>query len=262
MDLRLTFNASAENYDRMRPTYCSELFDRIIDYAGIRSNSFVVEVGIGTGQATGPFLETGCRVTAVELGENLANFCREKFRTFSNLQVLNMDFESFETTDPADLLISATAFHWIPRPAGYLRALSLLKQGGTIALFWNRPFVPDPELDASLQAAYARHMPGSAPPKRDRRPIHDGIQNDLRLAGFEDVRLELFRQTRSLTASEYVSLLNTYSDHLALADDVRDSLYREIGGVIERAGGTIVLENEMDLHLGRKPSGSEAGVRS
>jgi 16S rRNA A1518/A1519 N6-dimethyltransferase RsmA/KsgA/DIM1 with predicted DNA glycosylase/AP lyase activity len=33
-----------------------------------------MEVGIDTGQATVPFLETGCEVTAIELGRDLAEF--------------------------------------------------------------------------------------------------------------------------------------------------------------------------------------------
>ena len=36
MDLRLTFNEVPELYDRLRPTYVSELYKDIVEYSGIK----------------------------------------------------------------------------------------------------------------------------------------------------------------------------------------------------------------------------------
>lgn len=99
-----------------------------------------LEVGIGTGQATRPFLEAGCRVTAVELGEKLAAYSQVKFQNFFNLEILQGDFMKCPLQgDSFDLLYSATAFHWIPEEQGYPKALRLLKSGGTLAVWWNHP---------------------------------------------------------------------------------------------------------------------------
>lgn len=54
-----------------------------------------MEVGIGTGQATLPVLETGCTLTAVEPGANLAGMCREKFRAYPRFSVVVAKFEDF-----------------------------------------------------------------------------------------------------------------------------------------------------------------------
>jgi len=70
MDKRYIFNEDPNNYDRYRPTYCKELFDDIIKYSELNEQKKAIEVGIGTGQATKPFLMTGCDVTAIELGWN------------------------------------------------------------------------------------------------------------------------------------------------------------------------------------------------
>ena len=61
----------------------------------IDGTSRVVEVGIGTGQATLPVLETGCTLTAVEPGANLAGMCREKFRAYPRFSVVVAKFEDF-----------------------------------------------------------------------------------------------------------------------------------------------------------------------
>ena len=74
MDLRLTFDEDAQNYDRARPGYPAELYDAVFAYSGAGPGARVLEIGPGTGQATAPFLEKGCRVTAVELGAQLSRY--------------------------------------------------------------------------------------------------------------------------------------------------------------------------------------------
>ncbi|HHT97741.1 MAG TPA: SAM-dependent methyltransferase, partial [Clostridiales bacterium] len=66
MDKRLAFDEDAKNYDTFRPTYCKELFDNIINYTILDKTKYAIEIGIGTGQATKPILETGCYLTAIE----------------------------------------------------------------------------------------------------------------------------------------------------------------------------------------------------
>ena len=48
----------------------------------------LLEVGCGTGQATEPFLKTKCKVTAVELGENLLHI-QEKSSRFIKISTLS-----------------------------------------------------------------------------------------------------------------------------------------------------------------------------
>ena len=92
MDLRFTFNEDVLNYDRMRPTYVKELYESIIHFSNLDSNKNALEIGIGTGQATLPFLSTGCNLVAVELGEDMARFSKAKFAKFHNFDVINSDF--------------------------------------------------------------------------------------------------------------------------------------------------------------------------
>ena len=81
MELREIFNRDEADYDRYRPGYPAEVFTAIRDYTGVGQDGVAVEIGPGTGQATGPMLAMGCRVTAVELGDRLAAFLGEKYPT-------------------------------------------------------------------------------------------------------------------------------------------------------------------------------------
>ncbi|HET8788172.1 MAG TPA: rRNA adenine N-6-methyltransferase family protein, partial [Actinomycetes bacterium] len=69
--LRSTFDQVADLYDRVRPGYPAALFDDLAELAGVGPGARVLEIGPGTGQATVPLAERGCRVVAVELGAGL-----------------------------------------------------------------------------------------------------------------------------------------------------------------------------------------------
>jgi len=255
MDLRLTFNEDVVNYDKMRPTYVDALFDDIIRFSGLDSGKNALEIGIGTGQATAPFFQTGCKLTAVELGENMAAFVNHKFAGFDNFSVINSDFESAKLENESyDLIYSATAFHWIPQELGYIKVFDLLKSGGTLALFWNHPSMENDELYTKMQELYDKYQPG------DRSTIHKfsedkciEIADTIKKYGFTDVEYKLYRSERVFDAQQYISLLNTYSDHRSRQEESRLLFEAELVKVINKYGGKIKIQDTMDLYLAKKP---------
>jgi len=96
LDLKYLFDEAVLNYEKRRPNYGTELFEDVIKYAEITMDKSLLEVGCGTGQATEPFLKTKCSVTAVELGENLASYTREKFKIYENFNVVQSPFEDYD----------------------------------------------------------------------------------------------------------------------------------------------------------------------
>ena len=256
MKKRSSFNEDAANYDRWRPGYPDELFEEVLRYSGIGPGKRALEIGIGTGQATGPILKTGCAVTAVELGGNLAAYAKEKFREYPNFAVRNLPFEEFQ--EPAgsfDLIYSATAFHWIPEETGFPKAFRLLKSGGTLALWWNRPLPAGPEeLSREIQRVYETCRPDIArKPEKDKSSLYRTIRETVQAYGFMDLEFRLFRAERTFQADSYVQLLNTYSDHRTAAPEMKEKFESEIRRVIRSHGDRITLSDAVDLYLARKP---------
>ena len=123
-----SFNGAAETYDKMRPGYVPELYREIFRYRPVTTQSKVLEIGVGTGQATRPILETGCTLTAVEPGDKLAHTCEEKFRAYPNFSVENTTFEAFSPPEGSfDLIFAATSFHWVLTEVGYPKVLRLFE---------------------------------------------------------------------------------------------------------------------------------------
>ena len=153
-----TFDTVAQRYAKMRPSYPDELYQCVLEYSGIGETSEVIEVGIGGGQATLPFLLSGCSLTAVEYGENLSNVCREKFKEFDKFKVITAKFEDVALEDEKyDLIYSATAFHWVPEEIGYKNVYKALKKGGVFARFANHPFIckHEPELSSEIEKLFS-----------------------------------------------------------------------------------------------------------
>lgn len=259
--MRFAFDEDAANYDRWRPRYCEALFSDVIAYSRLNGEKRAVEIGCGTGQATEPFLKTGCAVTAIEHGGNLAAFVRKKFGHYRNFQVQNIGFEKFQFARSAfDLVYAATAFHWIPEEIGYRNVYDMLKSGGTVALFWNRPFVArdDNPLHRKIQSLYEKYA-SNGERSAGQKPVEDDAEKYRRVSsaleryGFVDIECRIYRYTRTFCAQDYVSLLNTYSDHRAMRLSARVCFEEEIKAAIDEFGGTLDVFDTMDLHLGRKP---------
>ncbi|NHN32598.1 class I SAM-dependent methyltransferase [Paenibacillus agricola] len=255
MDKRLAFNEDVENYDKRRPTYCDDLFKDVLAYSQLEQGKKALEVGIGTGQATRPFLETGCELTAIELGRDLAEYSKLKFQEYKNFRVCNTSFEEYECPNNSiDIIYSATAFHWIPENIGYPKVLKLLKSGGILALFWNRPFVArvNDELHQNIQSIYQRYRPSSTKIIEHDTERYKNISKTIQAYGFREVVFKLYHLTRTFSSSDYISLLNTYSDHRSLPPATKELFESEIKEAIVRFGDVLNVYDTIDLYLARK----------
>lgn len=256
MELRRSFNEDAANYDKYRPEYPDELFDDIISYSQVESRSSLLEIGIGTGQATLPFIQVGCDITGMELGDNLSAFVAEKYSEHSNFKVINADFMLYPIEENFyDLIYCATAFHWLPKEDAYAKVMKSLKKGGTMALFWNHPF-PNREDDPSNIAnrkIYDKYRPSNEKQNEfSEKDCNIRIQELLEY-GFEKVESKLYRRVRALTTEAYIHLLNTYSDHRALDATVKEQFEAEMRQAINEVGGSINIYDTIDLYLAKKP---------
>ncbi len=251
-----TFDTVAATYEKLRPGYVEALYRDVFAYCPLDASSRAVEVGIGGGQATEPVLKTGCAVTAVEPGVNFCGLCREKFAAYPAFSVIHGKFEAVELPgDSFDLIYSASAFHWVPEEIGYRKVFESLKPGGAFARFANHPYKDKgrPGMHEALQAVYAVYMPGSLAPEEYSEGAARARAQIAEKYGFTDIQHRLYHRTRDFTAAEYIQLLGTYSDHIAIEKETRGRFFREIEQAINGLGGVITIYDTIDLQLARKP---------
>ena len=254
-----TFDTVADTYEKLRPGYVDELYRTIFDYSPINNTSRVLEIGIGGGQATLPFLKTGCELTAVDYGENFCEICREKFKCYPNFSAISGKFEDVELNGKYDLIYSASAFHWIPEEVGYKKVYDMLKDSGVFARFANHPYRDKgkPELSEEMDQIYAEYYYKYHNKKQETLIEYSEKQAENRALiaekyGFTDIQHNLFYRTRTFSAKEYKMLLGTYSDHISIEKTIRDEFFSRIEDAINLHGGEITIYDTIDLQLARK----------
>ena len=258
--LRSTFDGAALLYDEMRPGYPEALFDDVAFLSGIPAGGRILEIGCGTGQATLPLARRGYEVLCVELGENLAAVARRNLAGYPGVEVRVGAFEEYPLQEGLfDLVVSATAFHWLDPAVAYPKVARSLKPGGTIAPFWNEHVHSDASggFFEATQRIYAHEAPGifdgdyGGPPRPDEVPDR---ATEIENSGlFGPAIRRRYGWDQAYDAAEYVRVLDTYSDHRNLEDETRDRLFRGIGLLInEKFGGRIVKGYQTSLYVARK----------
>ena len=247
--LRTTFDEAASLYDEVRPGYPEDLFDDVVSLAGIQPAGRILEIGCGTGQATVPFARRGYRILCVELGENMAAIARRNLEGYPQTDVRTGAFEDMLLQEGAfDLAISATAFHWLDPEIAYPKVATALRDGGSLALFWNVHVHSDASegfFDAT-QRIYEREAPEIVGPEDHiGLPRPDEVPDrtaEIEASGlFGDVVRRVYRWDEAYDARGYLRVLSTYSGHRSLGEDARRRLFRGIADLIDtRFGGRIV----------------------
>ncbi len=258
--LEWTFDTVASTYEKLRPGYVEELYRTLFEYIPINKDNAVVEVGSGAGQATAPILKTGCQLTAVEYGEQFSKLLKDKFKEYANFSVITGKFEDIEFQENYfDLVFSASAFHWVPEKIGYEKVFSMLKDGGVFARFANHPYRDKGNLELSneIDKIYEEYYYKFYNKKSEKITEYTEEQAKSRAMiankyGFTDIRYALFYRERVFSAKEYIELLGTYSDHIAMEENIRIKFFSKIEEAINNHGGTITIYDTIDLQLARK----------
>lgn len=250
--LKNTFSKVTEVYDYARPTYPRELREQIITFAGLERGADLLEVGAGTGQATDLFLSYS--PTLLEVSDEQVAFLRAKY---PSLRVDKDYFETYEPDRTFDLIYSATAFHWVDSTVGYPKAWRMLKDGGTMAVFWHMSSVMryDCGLFPILNDLKQKYMPGASL-GFDEAGVEAVRQK--RFAQFQSggffKKPELFeyRWTDVYDADRYAALVESYSDTQLLPEAARRAYLDEIRTTIDQNGGKVEIPQHVLLFMQKR----------
>ncbi|MGI5440743.1 class I SAM-dependent methyltransferase [Streptomyces shenzhenensis] len=257
--LSQTFDEDAELYDRARPGYPPELYDDLAEFAGACPGSRVLEVGCGTGQATVPLAERGCRITAVEAGPSLAAVARRNLAGTAVVQVVTTEFESWPLPEePFDAVVSASAFHWIDPAVRMAKAADALRPGGALAVVRTQHVMGgSEEFFIEVQRCYERFdpktPPGLRPPAAADIEGRDHAQEVGRSGRFGPTVFRRYEQDLTYTTSEYLELLRTYSGHRVLPEAARNGLLGCIASLIDgRYDGRVIRRSLIELGVSHR----------
>ncbi|MER5635453.1 class I SAM-dependent methyltransferase [Kitasatospora sp. NPDC002227] len=259
--LRTTFTEDAELYDRARPGYPAALYAELARSAGLGPGCRVLEIGCGTGKATVPLAAAGALVTAVELGPEMAAVAERNLAPYPAAEVRVGAFEAWPLpAEPFDLVLAATAFHWIDPAVRVVKAARALRPGGALAVFGTHHVRGgDVDFFTETYPIYDRFDPDTPPPDRLMTPGGEipAATAELTAAGlFGPPAVHRWEWDCSYSTRAYLDVLLTYSNHRALPDRAREGLLTAIAELIDtRYGGRVTKRYMTELTLAERLAG-------
>lgn len=252
--LRATFNQAAVLYDRARPGYPARLVTDLVELTGIGPGCHVLEIGCGTGQLTLPLAERGCEIVAIDIGADMAALARRKLARHPSASVIVAAFEDWPLpAQPFDVVVSATAFHWLDPAVRVNKAAEALCPGGALATIATHHVAGgDVDFFVEVQACYEQWDPST--PAGLRLPATADLPLDCaeldRSGRFGPATFRRYEWEQTYSTTAYRELLLTYSGHRALPPEAQRGLLDCISHLIDsRYGGKITKRYQTELRL-------------
>lgn len=258
-DKQSVFNDLANLYHSSRPSYPEELITDLIDTACLKPDSRILEIGVGTGKLTELLANRGLDVTGVELGDRMAGFARKLLTDSGNVKIIVGDFDNLELPGQTfDLVVSATAYHWLDKRTRVERIRKFLDDDGIVAVIdtVHLKSVMDDFTEQS-QKCYAKWDPNStgeySHPTLEESKIQGFRRKNEFEGGFSTILDKSYFSNIEYDSCGYIKLLQTYSDVIMMPDSNRKGLLDCIDDLInEKFHGRITKSYLWQLFIARK----------
>ncbi len=210
-----SFGAVADEYDRLRPGPSAEALDWLIPAAA----SDVLEIGAGTGVLTRRLAEQVPHVRAVEPDERMRAVLAAKD---AGVEVVAGHAEALPApTSSYDLVIAASAWHWVDEERAVPEVARVLRPAGQLSLVWSGP---DRSVDwmRSLWAGGIIFSPEEQADVDARRRRRHAVNVDIGgHSPFLEPESALFRWSRPMTKNDLIALATTYSAVITMDENER-----------------------------------------
>jgi SAM-dependent methyltransferase len=204
-------------------------------------------VGAGTGQATRALATLGGSVTAIEPGTDMADLARRNLAGRDDVTVESAKFEDWDDRGRRfDLLLSASAWHWVDPSVGWRRAHDLLRPGGWMALLGNVVVrrEGEPEVYAETADLHEHYSPGNPdwghPPLEDELRTTDSGWGPIKGPAdglFGPTTVTWCPMVQWFDGAGFADLLRSLSIYRDLAPDIREPLVTAVADRIRTRMG-------------------------
>jgi SAM-dependent methyltransferase len=247
-DHRRLFGGDPGGYDRGRPDYPSRVYEILTARCGLRAGTATLEIGSGSGLATRRLLALGADpLVAVELDDRLAAYLSAQLRAAGHS--VEVRVEAFEEAaldaSSFDLVVSATAFHWLNQGAALAKAGRILRRGGWLANWWNvfgDPIGVDAFHEATKHFMEPLGRPAANPDGRLPFPLDaEARLDDLRATGvFDEIDHEIMPWLARFDPNQIRALYSTFPNVSGLPEPRRSAVLDALAAVAESDFGGLV----------------------
>ncbi len=148
----LRFDALAETYGAVRPSYPDTVYDGICAAGGVERFGVAADVGCGAGASLKGLARIADRIIGIEPAPRMRAIAAEKYPNAAMRDGTGMETGLEDAS--VDLITVATAFHWFERQRALEEFHRILRPGGVFA-----PYHYDfPVIDGPANAVLTQHL--------------------------------------------------------------------------------------------------------
>lgn len=233
---RMIFTLVSQAYEAGRPLYPAAVFDstfRLFD-----ANPITLEIGSGSGQATGELAARSKQLDCVEPGQAFASHLERKFGDFDHVEIVNKDFEDFDPARRYDLVFSGCALHWVPKEVALSKIQQLLKPGGWLVSVWNQLALGPGVykiLEEEVQSKFPDfQLPVFEPDVHEER-FSEGLQDLGENWSFDSCEMQLMKLPRIVDIPTFVALLESYTNVTERDTEEVKEVYSKVSNTLRDA---------------------------
>ena len=253
------YSEIADAYHKTRPRYPQQLINRVVELAEFPANANILEIGCGPGIATVPFAEFGFAMLCLEPSQPACQLARQNCVTYPSVEIKNQTFEEWELeAEKFNAVLAATSFHWVSPEIRYQKTAAALKDKGSLILLWNAGVLPQDEVYRVLDEVYQNQAPSLAEYHTKERAnqaesIKELGQNVIDSGLYEDLIYEQLVCEITYSIEDYLALLQTYSEYIALDEQKRKSLLASLREALEKNCGNSIKASYLSaFHIAKK----------
>ncbi len=252
---KTTFGRISELYEKTRPSYPQALIDDIITFSSISQNGKILDVGCGSGQATLPFAQHGFNVLGIDISQDLVGIARNKCTKYVKVDFQIAPFEEVKLPESSvDTIVCGMAWHWIAPEIRYKKAIKLLKQGGTLALFWYHQDKTKSTLVSEIREVFGKHGHAESGPTGTRvhllvKEICEELKQNTE---FTPIELREYAEELKYTKEQYLNLISSYGWFQTLTEEKQHALTKELEQPLKKYEEPLIIPYKYTLVLAKK----------
>jgi ubiquinone/menaquinone biosynthesis C-methylase UbiE len=238
-----SFDLGWRAYEAGRPAYPEALFAALMQATGLGPGADVLDVGAGTGNFTVGIAGYGMQITAVEPAANMLRVLTKRLP--SGCATIQQRFEDCDLPQHAfDAIFACHSWHWLNKADRVPRCATLLRPGGNLCIVYNVHLLDeDPLFAIRRREIYAKWAPEiehlDPPPAK-----LDAARIELAESSVTGPVAEVVVSWQHCFAAvQFVSLLASYSNHIALPPQRLNLLLTEIRELIDSQFGGAVRQD-------------------
>jgi SAM-dependent methyltransferase len=250
---RTWYSPVAEIYYDARPAYPTSQIDRAVALANLSSDTSVLEIGCGPGNATVGFARYDFLMTCLEPNLDFCQLAQRNCVAYPNVEICHTTFEEWLLKERQfDAVVSTNAFHWISPEIKYVKAAEALHDDGFLILLWNLTPEPSYEVYQAIEEVYQAHAPSLVRYEgaETQAEILKGFGQEIQDSGyFKNLVMEQILCNITYSIDRYLSLLITLR---RLEPQAKDLLFSGLRENLKPFGDRIELSFLSGVHVAKK----------